>query len=77
MTRDVVESFHRACDLAAEEAKRQPVSEEVARARRLLDLDVTIERAWAEVNAARERERLERAGKENGRPRERGRPVGA
>jgi hypothetical protein len=57
----VSNTFDRLCDAAAREAKRQPVSEEILRARRLLADDVTLERAWIEINAARERERVGRS----------------
>jgi hypothetical protein len=48
--RDVSKTFDDLCAEAEAEARKQPVSEEILRARRLLTTDdVSTERAWAEV----------------------------
>jgi hypothetical protein len=55
---NVVEDFERACDLAEAEAKKQPVPEEILRVRRLLADGITLDRAWVEIQRARESVRL-------------------
>jgi len=50
LRRHSLDSFERACDRADELARQQCVSEETLRARRLLSDDVSIERAWNEIN---------------------------
>jgi hypothetical protein len=43
-------SFAKACREADEKQRRKPVDPRIARARRLLEDDVSFERAWAELN---------------------------
>ena len=50
LRRHSLDSFERACERADELARQQCVSEETLRARRLLSDDVSIERAWNEIN---------------------------
>ena len=50
LRRSSLDSFERACDRVDELARRQRVSEEILRARRLLSENVSIERAWNEIN---------------------------
>jgi hypothetical protein len=50
LRRHSLDSFERACDRADELARQRCVSEETLRARRLLSDDVSIERAWNDIN---------------------------
>jgi hypothetical protein len=53
-------TFEKACDDASRAAKRRPV-ERTLFLRRLLSDDVSLEAAWHQINARRERERQTRA----------------
>jgi hypothetical protein len=45
-------TFAKACREADAKQSRKPVDPRIARARRLLDDDVSLERAWSEVNSS-------------------------
>src|SRR6266576_4911389 len=45
-----LDTFERACDLAEAEATKRPVDAKLPRLRRLLDEDVSLDRAWQQIN---------------------------
>jgi hypothetical protein len=55
MKRYPLDTFERACDRAEMEAAKRPVDAATKRARRLLEDDVSLDRAWRELNDARRR----------------------
>jgi hypothetical protein len=55
LRRSSLDSFEGACDRADELARQQPVSAETLPARRLFSDDISLERAWYEINNPRNR----------------------
>ena len=53
-----LDTFERACDLAEAEATKRPVDAKLPRLRRLLDEDVSLDRAWQRINRPRAGQRL-------------------